>query len=629
MKFLNSFKTQSTDEPQTFLRIKRFYFILFLMVLGFTYLLGGLFWRQIWQRDTIQEKENAYLTRNYALLTPRANILDRNGKNLAISVPVYDVTLDIKLLKQLLVDRKMDNRACQKYIDEAVYVEKTALRELAKHLGVNYDNLMARIRSSRGLIYLAKDQSDVMRDYIKEWKARPLVKGKGSICGYVRGIGYEQHFQRYYPEGAKMAHVLGYLNHDGNGVTGIEKSMNDILEGKDGQRQYILGRHTSQSEILKNIPTFRAEDVRLSIDVKLQNKVYDILKQGMDENHAAAASAILVNTRTGEILSMVSLPSFNPNNRAEFDAHSEKMRNRVIGEGATSYPPGSTIKPFTVLTALSKHYVKPNEKIDLESPCLRFQGSSHCVRDVRTKFERYLSLGDILKYSSNIGVSRIAFRMPSDTLPKSFSNIGFGKRVGIGLLNESAGMLPLQPLNGKNYWAKSEIAGFAYGYQLKATPLQLAQAYVMLANDGVARPLSITKTENYVLGKRIFPASASKAVREMLKGVADNNKYINIPGYTVGIKTGTARKNSRDPDTPYYAFTAGIAPLSNPRLALVVMIDSPALRDEHGRRIYYGGRVAAPIFNEIMRYALQEQHIAPDDKNTAPTANRGNFIRTN
>lgn len=628
MKLFQRVKKSPAD-PQVLLKPVRFNIIIFLIILCFAYLIGGLFWRQIWQRDAIQEKENAYLTRSYALRTARANILDRNGKNLAISVPVYDVTLDIKLLKKLLVDRKMDNRSCQAYINEAIYVEKTALRELAKHLGVNFDSLMARIRSSRGLIYLAKDQSDVMRDYIKEWKSRPLVKEKSKLCGHVRGISYEQRFRRYYPEGAKIAHVLGYLNHDGDGVTGIEKSMNNILEGKDGQRKYILGRHTSQSEILKNIPTFSAEDVRLSIDVKLQNKVYDILKQGMDENHAAAASAVLVNTRTGEILSMVSLPSFNPNNRAEFDSSSEKMRNRVIGEGAISYPPGSTIKPFTVLTALSKRYVRANEKIDLESSCLRFQGSNHCVRDVRRKFERYLSLGDILKYSSNIGVSRIAFRMPSDTLPKSFSQIGFGKRVDIGLPNESAGVLPLQPLNGKNYWAKSEIAGFAYGYQLKATPLQIAQAYVMLANDGVERPLSITKTEDYVQGKRVFPASASKAVREMLKGVADHNKYVNIPGYTVGIKTGTARKNTRDPDTPYYAYTAGIAPLSNPHLALVVMIDSPALRDEHGRRIYYGGRVAAPIFNEIMRYALQEQHIAPDDKSTAPTANRGNFIRTN
>ena len=396
--------------------------------------------------------------------------------------------------------------------------------------------------------------------------------------------------------------MVGYTDIDGNGIEGIEKSFNSMLVGKDGSRTVRKDKRGNIVEHIADEKKYDAQDVTLSIDEKLQSMVYREIKKAVSDNNAESGTAVLVDVRTGEVLAMATAPSYNPNNRV--GVKSELMRNRAITD---TFEPGSTVKPFVVLTALQRGVVRRDEIINTGS----FTVSGKEIVDVAPRAQQ--TLDEILINSSNRGVSRLALRMPPSALMETYQNAGLSKPTDLGLIGEQVGILNAN----RKRWADIERATVAYGYGITATPLQIARAYATLGSFGVYRPLSITKVDPPVIGKRVFSEKITKDIVEILEKVAIKNKRAMVEGYRVGVKTGTARKiENGHYVNKYVAFTAGIAPISDPRYALVILINDPKAGE------YYGGAVSAPVFSSIMGYALRANAIPQDAEPVEKTATK-------
>ena len=396
--------------------------------------------------------------------------------------------------------------------------------------------------------------------------------------------------------------MVGYTDIDGNGIEGIEKSFNSMLVGKDGSRTVRKDKRGNIVEHIADEKKYDAQDVTLSIDEKLQSMVYREIKKAVSDNNAESGTAVLVDVRTGEVLAMATAPSYNPNNRV--GVKSELMRNRAITD---TFEPGSTVKPFVVLTALQRGVVRRDEIINTGS----FTVSGKEIVDVAPRAQQ--TLDEILINSSNRGVSRLALRMPPSALMETYQNAGLSKPTDLGLIGEQVGILNAN----RKRWADIERATVAYGYGITATPLQIARAYATLGSFGVYRPLSITKVDPPVIGKRVFSEKITKDIVGILEKVAIKNKRAMVEGYRVGVKTGTARKiENGHYVNKYVAFTAGIAPISDPRYALVILINDPKAGE------YYGGAVSAPVFSSIMGYALRANAIPQDAEPAEKTATK-------
>ncbi len=427
-------------------------------------------------------------------------------------------------------------------------------------------------------MYLARQVELSKANYIRKLK--------------IKGIILETEHRRFYPRVEEAAHVVGYTDIDGNGIEGIEKSFNSLLVGKDGSRTVRKDKRGNIVEHISDEKKYDAQDVTLSIDEKLQSMVYREIKKAVSENNAESGTAVLVDVRTGEVLAMATAPSYNPNNRV--GVKSELMRNRAITD---TFEPGSTVKPFVVLTALQRGVVKRDEIINTTS----FKLNGKEIVDVAPRAQQ--TLDEILINSSNRGVTRLAFRMPPSALMETYQNAGLSKPTDLGLIGEQVGILNAN----RKRWADIERATVAYGYGITATPLQIARAYATLGSFGVYRPLSITKVDPPVIGKRVFSEKITKDIVGILEKVAIKNKRAMVEGYRVGVKTGTAHKiENGHYVNKYVAFTAGIAPISDPRYALVILINDPKA-EEH-----YGGAVSAPVFSNIMGYALRANAIPQD-----------------
>ncbi|HDR1315336.1 TPA: peptidoglycan synthase, partial [Pasteurella multocida] len=420
--------------------------------------------------------------------------------------------------------------------------------------------------------------SPTVADYVRELK--------------LKGVVLKNEARRFYPRVEEVAHLIGYTNIDGDGIEGIEKSFNSMLIGKSGSRTYRKDKFGNIVENIADVKKYDAQDVTLSIDEKLQSMVYREIKKAVAENKAESGTAVLVDVRTGEVLAMANAPSYNPNNRVGVKA--DFMRNRAITD---TFEPGSTVKPFVVLAALQRGAAKRNEVINTGPLVL----NGHEIRDVAPRDQ--LTLDGILEHSSNRGVSRLALRMPPSALMETYMHAGLGKPTDLGLIGEQSGLLNAN----RKRWSDIERANVAYGYGINATPLQIARAYVTLGSFGIYRPLSITKVDPPVIGQRVYPEKITREVVNMMEKVAIKNKKAMVEGYRVGIKTGTAKKleNGRYVDK-YIAYTAGVAPISDPRYALIVLINDPKAGQ------YYGGAISAPVFSSIMGYALRVNNIPPD-----------------
>ncbi|WP_409308188.1 peptidoglycan glycosyltransferase FtsI [Pectobacterium sp. B1J-3] len=509
--------------------------------------------------------------------TSRGMISDRAGRPLAVSVPVNAVWADPKVLNE-----------------QGGITLDTRWKALSDALEIPLDQMAAKINANpKGrFIYLARQVNPAIGEYIHKLK--------------LPGINLRQESRRYYPSGQVTSHLIGFTNIDGEGIEGVEKSFDRWLTGKPGERTVRKDRFGRVIEDISSVDSQAAHNLALSIDERLQALVYRELNNAVAFNKAESGTAVLVDVNTGEVLAMANSPSYNPNNLA--DTPKDVMRNRAITD---IFEPGSTVKPMVVMTALQRNVIKENSVLNT----LPYYVNGHEIKDVARYSE--LTLTGVLQKSSNVGVSKLALAMPSSALVDTYSRFGLGKATNLGLVGESSGLYPQ-----KQRWSDIERATFSFGYGLMVTPLQLARVYATIGSFGVYRPLSITRVDPPVAGERVFPEALVRTVVHMMESVAlpgGGGTKAAIKGYRIAIKTGTAKKVGPDGKyiNKYIAYTAGVAPASNPRFALVVVINDP----QAGK--YYGGAVSAPIFGAIMGGVLRTMNVEPD---ALPSDDKNEFV---
>ncbi|WP_047048512.1 penicillin-binding transpeptidase domain-containing protein [Vibrio mexicanus] len=562
---------KKTDMSGPILIRWRFYLIIFFVFCAFAALVGRIGYIQIIEPDNLIRQGDMRSVRAQTLHSARGIISDRNGEPLAVSVPVEAVWADPVAIYKAggLVD-----------IDRWY--------ALADVLGIARESLVSKIEKnkSRRFIYLQRQVSPAMAKYIRELK--------------LAGVGLKAESRRYYPAGEVSAHLIGVTGIDGHGLEGVERSYDKWLTGEAGKR---IIRKDRYGRVVENISLEEREEgkpLELTIDQRLQAIAYRAIKQAVADFRATSGSAVLLDVKTGAVLAMVNAPSYNPNNRA--DLQSFKMRNRVITD---AFEPGSTVKPFVVLAALEEGTADLDTVIDTGNGRMRTGGS--WVRD--TSKVGKADLTTILQKSSNIGVAKLALDMPLEALLGMYSSVGFGEMSGLNLVGETSGIFP-----NRRRWSKHEIATFSFGYGLTITPLQLAHAYATLGNFGEYQPIHIIDNNQQDLSRQVIGRDNAKSVLKMLETVTQPGGTATraaVPGYRVAAKTGTSRKAvAGGYGDEYFAYTAGVAPASNPRVALVVVVNEPQGDN------YYGGSVAGPVFSEIMKSALQILNVAPDENKT-------------
>jgi cell division protein FtsI (penicillin-binding protein 3) len=457
------------------------------------------------------------------------------------------------------------------------------LPELAAALGIPQDVLTQRIaqRADKEFVYL--------RRHINPDDAQAVV-ARG-----IPGVYAQREFRRFYPHGEAMAHVLGFTNIDDRGQEGLELAFDDWLTGTPGLQRVIRDR---RGRIVENVDLIRAaepgKDLTLSIDRRIQYLAYRELKSALLANNASSGSVVVIDIPTGEILAMVNQPSYNPNSRAA--ANPGTHRNRAVTDVVE---PGSVVKAFTVAAAL-ENGIDPNVVIQTSPGTMPLAG--HVIRDVHDYGP--VTLERLLAKSSNIGATKLALGMDNAAFHDVLRRFGFGESTGSGFPGESAGVLP--PPKG---WGQLEKATISYGYGLSVTPLQLAQAYAALANDGRLMPPTFVR-DSRAPGRQAIDPQIARQVMAMLRSVTEAGGSATraaIPGYEVAGKTGTSRRFTVGGyEKKYISLFAGVVPVKNPRFATVVVIQNPRGHD------YYGGLVSAPVFHNIMDGALRLMDVPPD-----------------
>jgi len=568
-------KKNNNNNNQTNTAPWRYYLVLSVIALIYLALMARSAYIQVVEPEMLKKQGDMRSLRVLENTVQRGSILDRNGAELAISVPVETVWADPKII--------MDNNAL------AMTEHWQALADV---LDQDLNKLTARVIKSptKRFVYLERKISPAMAKYVKELK--------------IPGIHLRKESKRFYPAGEISAHLIGFTNVDDKGIEGIERMYNQLLTGKGGAKRFRKDAKGRKIEIISVEEAEPAQDVTLSIDQRIQAIAYKELKGAVQAFKATSGSVVVADIHTGEILAMTNSPSYNPNNRRNTAIH--RFRNRAITD---VYEPGSTMKPLTALAALEFGSVKANSVINTSPGWMRLGG-----RRVSDPINRgKLSIEEILIHSSNMGTAKLALSVPKDYLLDKFFDAGFAENTGTDLVGESTGMM-----HDRSRWSKFELATLSFGYGLAISPLQLARFYTTLANGGVKRELSITKIDKASEGERIFSKENSLAIVNMLETVVDEHvPRAQIPGYRVSGKTGTSIKAvAGGYGNDYIGLFSGIAPVSKPEIVVVVVINEPS------GDLYYGGDVAAPVFSRVMQGALRVLNIAPDAMNKKVVSNK-------
>ncbi|MBI5781930.1 MAG: penicillin-binding protein 2 [Rhodocyclales bacterium] len=519
------------------------------------------------QREFLQQQGEARYERQIEVPAMRGRVLDRNGQILADSSPVASIWADPAKVREWPAED---------------------FARLARVLGMSTDELDRRLGlGGRRFVYL--------RRQLPPDQAQPVAQ-----LG-LEGVGVVEEYQRFYPQGEAFAQLVGLVDVDGNGIEGLEASLQGMLQGEAGKRLVIQDRRgrVVQDSVWMQRPR-DGRDVVLSLDARIQHLAYRALERVVELHQARAGGAVVIDVRTGEILALANWPSYNPNRRTGLDL--SEVRNRVVTD---IYEPGSVMKPLLVSLALERGKVKPDTLIDIQGGVFRV--GNHTIRDSHTG-DRALTVSQVIQKSSNVGVAKIALGLDARDLWHHYRAFGFGVRPDLPLPGVASGrMLPsgsLKPI---------EVATMAYGHGISASLLQLAHAYQAIANDGVMLPLSLIRRDAPppVSAQRrlISPQTAQdvKAMMELVTQAGGTATRAAVGGYRTAGKTGTAHKleNGRYVDK-YVASFVGYAPASQPRLVVAVMIDEPKAKS------YYGGIVAAPVFAEIVGQVLPGLGVAPD-----------------
>lgn len=585
---------RSTSKVSPVYRGRRLVLMLVLLV-GIGVLLVRAGYLEVFEQSWLQEQADKRQLRTVIVPPYRGMILDRNGESLAISSPVEKIKVNpqklLKILGELKKQATSDDSEEARLAGLDVAELNDKLKRLEKLLGMESGKLLERLRkvSSRQGYYLER-QVETERAYqIKEL--------------HVPTINIEREYKRFYPLAETVSHVVGFTDIDDNGIEGIERSMDAVLAGRAGRNRVVRDGHGRLIENIEEIePMVAGQPVTLSLDHRIQYSAYKLLKGEVYKLSAKSGSVVVLDARTGEILAMANTPGFNPNLRS--DIKPRLHRNRAVVD---SFEPGSTLKPLTIAAALEARVIGAD--VDIETDPGRLKVGKTVIRD--PKNYGTLSLARILAKSSNVGASKVALLMNSRDHWKFLSRVGFGRKPAAGFISEEEGKLSYY-----NKWGRVDRASHGYGYGVSVSLLQLAHAYTVFANDGVLVPVTIFKRDktsaNQPLGRTVMSKENAQAVLGMMREVVRpdaTGKRAAIDGYHVAGKTGTAYKlkNKRYSKHHLVVSFVGLAPASDPRLVVAVMIDEPKVENASG------GRLAAPLFSKIMANALRVMDIPPDN----------------
>lgn len=546
----------------------------FRVVIGLLALMvGAICWRiidlQVVDRDFLKGQGDARSLRHIPIPAHRGLITDRNGEPLAVSTPVTTLWANPKEMQ----------------------ASKERWPQLAAALGQNPQQLIDRLtqQANKEFIYLVRGLTPEQGQHVLDLK--------------VPGVYGLEEFRRFYPAGDVTAHMVGFTDLDDHGREGVELAYDEWLAGVPGKRQVIKdrrGRLIKDIQVTKNAKA--GKTLALSIDLRLQYLATRELRNAIAEQDAKAGSLVIMDVKTGEVLAMVNQPTYNPNNRRSmFPA---AMRNRAIID---VFEPGSTVKPISMSAALESGRWKPTDKVEVYPGSLQI--GRYTIKDVSRSEGPVLDLTGILINSSNVGMSKIAFDIGGEAIYRVMSQVGLGQYTGLGFPGERVGNLP-----NHREWRKAETATLSYGYGVSVTALQLVHAYAALANDGKMVPLSILKVDKAPEAVQAIPKETAETVQGMLQQVIEAPRGVfraQVPFYHVAGKSGTARKatvgSKGYTENAYRSLFAGFGPMSDPRYAIVVVIDEP------GKGGYFGGLVSAPVFSKVMSGTLRLMNVPPDN----------------
>jgi cell division protein FtsI (penicillin-binding protein 3) len=495
----------------------------------------------------------------------RGMISDRRGEPLAVSTPVVSIWANPKILRQ-----------------------SERLPELAEALGITLEALTAKLTRYQGKQFMYLQRHRVPAD------ARTVLEKR------IKGVYGEREYRRFYPAGEVAAHLVGFTNVDDEGIGGLELAYNDWLTGASGKKKIIKDLHGG---VVRDIGVLKearpGRDLTLSIDLRLQYLQHRELQKAVAQNGASSGSIVTLDARTGEVLAMVNYPVYNPNNRKGMKP--SHMRNRAMTD---VYEPGSTMKALTLVAALESGQYTTDTVIDTTPGTISV--GRKLLRDPRNYGQ--ISVSRVVEKSSQVGITKIAQAIGHEPIWNVFSRFGLGQPLGTGFPGESSGLLPTRPK-----WHAIEKVTLAFGYGLTASPLQIAHAFSIFANEGVSQPVSLLALEGDQLpGDPIITPAMARTVLDVLHRVTGKNgtaRKAQIPGYQVGGKTGTVHKVGPGGyiDNQYVALFAGVAPIENPRIVTVVVINEPK-GEAHG-----GGSVAAPVFSRVVEGALRLLNVPPTE----------------
>jgi cell division protein FtsI (penicillin-binding protein 3) len=530
---------------------------LFALLAAFVVLAGRSAYLQSMKTGFLQEKGEARYARVLEVPATRGRIVDRHGEALAISTPVRSVWA----------------------IPEEVKADAAQMKALAGLLQMDARQLARRL-------------SDADRDFVYlKRQIPPELADRVAALG-IPGIQQQREFRRYYPGGEGMAHVVGFTGVDDAGQEGIELAHQPLLAGAAGSRRVIKDR---LGRIVEDVESIRAaqdgRDLALALDSKIQNIAFGALRAAVEAHRAKAGAIVVLDARTGEVLALANLPTYNPNNRAKLTG--AQLRNRVMTD---SFEPGSTLKPFTVGLAMETGRITPASVIQTAPGALTI--GSYTIHDAHPGGA--MTAAQVIQKSSNVGAAKIALSMPREEMHALFRSVGFGTAPRLGFPGEATGRL-----REAKTWRPIEQATMAYGHGISVSLMQLARSYTVFARDGELVPLSLVKTGGAAVpGERVFSPAVASALRDMLEAAVQPGgtaPRARIAGWRVGGKTGTAHKqeNRGYSVNKYISSFVGLAPMSDPRLVIAVMLDEPSAGQ------YYGGAVAAPVFAQVMQGALR------------------------
>lgn len=542
-------------------------FIVALVALGFVGLAGRAAYVQVIGNDFFQRQGEVRFARTLELPANRGRILDRNGLILASSVPaasIWAIPEDVEMAKPEV---------------------RAKLKDLARLMDMPLSTLQGKLADEDKTFVWIKRQLD--------WDVGQQITALG-----LKGIYLRKEYKRQYPEGEAAAHVVGFTNVEDHGQEGMELAFDKDLAGKPGSRRVIKDRLGRVVEgVGAEVPPVDGKDMQLSIDSKVQFFAYQKLRDTVQAHKAKAGSVVVLDARTGEVLALANYPSYVPDKRQNLTG--EQLRNRALTD---VFEPGSTIKPITVGLALESGRFKPETSVDTTPGRLTITGST--ISD--THNYGLLTVEGVIQKSSNVGTTKIAMQLPAQEMWETFSAVGFGQKPQIAFPGVASGRL--RPYKS---WRPIEQATMSYGYGLSASLFQMARSYTVFSNGGKVIPATMLKTHEAPVGVPVFSERTANQVRKMLQmaaGPGGTGQKAQTVGYSVGGKSGTARKQvgKSYASGKYRAWFTGLAPIDQPRIIVAVMVDEPS------NGVIYGGAVAAPVFSEVVQQTLRMMGVAPD-----------------